>query len=130
MLGQLVKIRVRYPLQVKRSIATEVIMGIKGLMEASRDYGIPKDTIVRWLKKYRAEIMQQNTSLSLPIMKKVKEVHLNDSASKLKAQEQKINELQQQLFESNLKNQALNIMIDLTEKHYGIRVRKNSGAKQ
>ena len=76
------------------------------------------------------EIMQQNTSLSLPIMKKVKAAHPNDLESKLRAQEQKINELQKQLFESNLKSQALNIMIDLTEKHYGIRVRKNSGAKQ
>jgi transposase len=130
MLGQLVKSRVRYPLHVKKSIANEVILGIKGYMEACRDYGIPKDTLRGWLKKYRKEMFSQNGRLSLPIMKKVKEVHPNDLESKLKAQEKKINELEKQLFESKLKSQALNIMIDLAEKHYGIRVRKNSGAKQ
>jgi transposase-like protein len=130
MLGQLVKSRVRYPLEVRKRIANEVILGIKGNMEACRDYGIPKGTLRRWVEKYRKEMFHQNGTLSLPMMKKVKEPQPNDSESKLLSQEKRIKELEKQLFESKLRNQALNIMIDLAEKHYGIRVRKNSGAKQ
>ena len=130
MLGQLVKSRMRYPLHVKKSIANEVILGIKGLMEATRAYGIPKDTLQGWVKKYRQEMFQKEAVLSLPVMKKDKKIQPTDLESKLKDQEKAINDLQNQLYKSKLTNQALNIMIDLAEKHYGIRVRKNSGAKQ
>lgn len=64
-----------YPLQSKKQIAEEVISGKKGVAEASRDYNIPRGTIMYWAKRYRSEILIRQTRevLPSPSMEKPKE---------------------------------------------------------
>ena len=128
MSGRKEKIKQRYPLQLSRDVAKDVILGLKSIMEISRELSIDRNTIAKWVKTYRNSIMQINQNLSLPEMKKEK--GKVSSRAKLEALEKENKLLKKQLFESNLKHEALNIMIDLAEDHYGIGVRKNSGAKQ
>jgi transposase len=132
MLGQEKKSRQSYPRQLKRQIAEEVVSGLKGPSEASRDYGIHKDIIGKWVRKYRNLILVKETKEILPLdsMKKKKDNIETDLEQKVKVLEEENMLLRKELHHSNLKAEALSTMIDLAERTYGIGVRKNSGAKQ
>ena len=132
MLGQREKSRTIYPRQLKIRVAEEVVSGLKGPTEASRDYGIPVDTITPWVKKYRNQILANGTKENVPLepMKKSKSTQGTDLENKLKELEDEIMRLRKDLHDSQLKEKLLNKLIDLTERTYGIGVRKNSGAKQ
>jgi transposase len=132
MLGQREKNRNLYPRQLKIRVAEEVVTGIKGPAEASRDYGIHANVVRRWVKKYRNLILSKETKELLPLdsMKKNKEVTETDLERKVRELEEEIMRLRKDLHQSHLKSELLNKMIDLAERTYGIGVRKNSGAKQ
>ena len=63
MLGQEKKSRQKYPRKLKIRVAEEVVSGLKGPAEASRDYGISVDTVRPWIKKYRNQILAKETAL-------------------------------------------------------------------
>ena len=132
MLGQREKSHQIYPRQLKIRVAEEVVSGLKGPAEASRDYGIPIDTVRPWVKKYRNLILTKETMEVLPLasMKNNKENTETDLEKKVREQEDEIMRLRKELHLSNLKTELLNKLIELTERTYGISVRKNSGAKQ
>ena len=132
MLGQKEKSRNSYPRQFKIRVAEEVISGLKGRAEAARDYGISVDTLNPWVTKYRNQILTKVTKEVLPLdsMKKKKENAETDLEKKVRELEEENMKLRKELHHSNLKAFALNTLIDLAERTYGIGVRKNSGAKQ
>lgn len=132
MLGQREKSRQIYPRQLKIRVAEEVVSGLMGPAEASRDYGIHISIVQRWVKKYRNQILTKETKELLPLasMKKNKENTETDLEKKVKELEEENMLLRKELHHSNLKTLALNTLIDLAERTYGIGVRKNSGAKQ
>jgi len=132
MLGQKKEIHQSYPRQLKIRVAEEVVSGLKGPAEASRDYGIHISIVLRWVKKYRNQILSKVTKELLPLdsMKKNKENTESDLEKKVREQEDEIMRLRKELHHSNLKTMALNKLIELAEHTYGIGVRKNSGAKQ
>ena len=132
MLGQKGKSRNSYPRQLKIRVAEEVVSGLKGPAEAARDYGISVDTVKPWVKRYRNQILTKETKEVLPLdsMKKKKENAETDLEKKVREQEDEIMRLRKDLHLANLKTLALNTLIDLAERTYGIGVRKNSGAKQ
>lgn len=132
MLGQREESRQSYPQQLKIRVAEEVVSGLKGPTEASRDYSIPTITVKRWVKKYRNQILIKETKEYLPLesMKKSKPTQGTDLEKKLKELEDENMRLRKDLHDSQLKEKLLNKLIELTERTYGIGVRKNSGAKQ
>ena len=132
MLGQEGKSRQIYPRQFKIRVAEELVSGLKGPAEASRDYGVHRSLIQRWVKKYRNQILIKETKEFLPLgfMKKNKENTETDLEKKVRELEEENMRLRKELHHSNLKTLALNTLIDLAERTYGIGVRKNSGAKQ
>ena len=132
MLGQKEKSRNSYPRQFKIRVAEEVISGLKGRAEAARDYGISVYTLNPWVTKYRNQILTKVTKEVLPLdsMKKKKENAETDLEKKVRELEEENMKLRKELHHSNLKAFALNTLIDLAERTYGIGVRKNSGAKQ
>jgi len=132
MLGQEEKRRNNYPRQFKKRVAEEVVSGLKGPSESSRDYGIHVSLVNRWVRKYHNQFLTKETKELLPLdpMKKSKDPQETDLENKVREQEEEIMRLRQALHHSNLKAEALSTMIDLAERTYGIGVRKNSGAKQ
>jgi transposase-like protein len=132
MLGQREKNRTIYPRQLKIRVAEEVVSGLKGPTEASRDYGIPIETIRPWVRKYRNLILAKETKEFLPLdsMKKSKHTQDADLEKKVRELEDEIMRLRKDLHHSKLKEELLNKLIELAERTYGIGVRKNSGAKQ
>ena len=134
--GQMTKSKNPYPLyprQLKKKIAREVVLGEKGISEASRDYNISFSSIVRWARQFRESIAveQAKEDVTSSLMKKTKINQAEqDLSSELKSLKQENMELRKKLFELNLQKEALSTLIDLAEENYGIPVRKNSGAKQ
>lgn len=121
-----------YPKQLSIRVAEEVVSGLKGTVEASRDYGIHRSVIRRWVKKYRNQILTKETKEFLPLdsMKKSKDQQEPDLEKKLRELEDENMRLRKDLHHSRLKEELLNKLIELAERTYGIGVRKNSGAKQ
>ena len=132
MLGQKEKNYNIYPKQLSIRVAEEIVSGLKRSAEASRDYDIPAITVKRWVKKYRDMILAKETKEELPLysMGKKKEHTETDLEKKVREQEEEIMRLRKDLQLSNLKTEALNKLIEIAERTYGIGVRKNSGAKQ
>jgi hypothetical protein len=121
-----------YPRQMRIGVAEEVVSGLKGPSEASRDHGVPVNSVKRWVKKYRNQILTHETNEILPLesMKKTKPTQETDLEKKVRELEEENMRLRKDLHHSNLKAEALNKLIELAERTYGIGVRKNSGAKQ
>lgn len=74
--------------------------------------------ISTWRKKYSSEI-----ALTLPVM-------TEKERQKVKALQKRAQELEKQLEDAQMKNAALETMIDVAEEHLKIVIRKKSGPKQ
>lgn len=130
MLGQEKKFQQRYPRQLKKKVAEEIVSGLKGISEASRDHGIPRITICKWVKKYRTDILEKQTVEVERFSSMEKVESKEDLESKLKALEEENMQLRKKLHESTIRTEALNTLIDLADDTYGLSIRKNYGAKQ
>jgi transposase-like protein len=131
--GQTKKAREIYPRQLKIQIAMEVMTGLKGVLEASRDYNIDRHVVSHWVKRFGSEVLKRQTkervsSHSMETEKSTKNEAEFETQIQLLEEENK--QLRKKLLESNLQAEALTTLIDLAEEHYGIPLRKNSGAKQ
>ena len=106
----------------KRWIVREIESGRMTLGEAkeriefySKD---PRSLIDLWRKKYAPEI-----SFTLPVM-------TEKEKQKLEAAHRRMKELEKQLEDAQMKNIALETMIDIAEEQLKIVIRKKSGPKQ
>ena len=126
------RIRRSYPRQLKLKVAEEIIMGLKGKAEASRDYDIPVNTVAKWEKRFESEVIMRQSKEVLPLrsMSKRKNKNVTDLESQMDSLEKENQELRKKLTESNLRADALSTLLDLAEENYGLSLRKNSGAKQ
>ncbi len=111
----------KYETSFRRWLVQEIESERMTWQEARTRFKLPYrfDKIYRhWQKKYADEII-----VSLPLMK-AKEL------SDQKALEARIKELEKQLELAQMKNVALNMMIDIAENDYKLNIRKKSGPKQ
>ena len=131
--GQNKKRKLQYPRQLKIRIAKEVISGLKGIAEASREYDMNPLNVRNWVARYRLEILKKQTQeslISLSMEKPQTPPMENNLKNKIQSLEEENLLLRKKLLESNLQAEALTTLIDLAEENYGIPLRKNSGAKQ
>ena len=104
----------------KRSIVRSIASGMS-VKQAQIAFNISyPSTIRKWLKEFD----QENTELSLETAIEMSNKRSNPSDS------EEIKALKKALQEANLKNRALNTMIDIAEEHLKIDIRKKSGARQ
>lgn len=103
-----------------RHIAQTYINGTQSLNQLSERFNIPHQTISRWVKQFSGELAEQ---IVIPVMteeeKKDFEVLKQANAA-----------LQKKLEYEQMKNFALETLVDLAKEELGIDLRKNSGAKQ
>jgi transposase-like protein len=110
---QRVKMRKRLPLDQKRQIVYEIDSGQMTVLDAMRKHDLSRTCIEAWIKLYSPEINGSNKPLKME--KQDKEVSVP---------EKKV------VDEMKLKIAALETMIDVAEKEFGIDIRKKSGTKQ
>jgi len=111
-----------YEVSFRRWLVSEIDGGRMGMQEARDRFSLPKweykKIIRRWQDRYSEQL----------------HVSLQDMSSKEradnKALEKRIKELEKQLELAQMKNVALNTMIDIAENDYKLEIRKKSGPKQ
>jgi transposase-like protein len=107
----------------KRKIVEEVRSGFYCLQQARKKYILSKTKFSRWNRWYfKIRLLRYFKPKPFPTMKKAKQ-----SNEELKKQ---LLEAQAQIDKLQLKNIALETMIDIAEKRLNVDIRKNSGSKQ
>lgn len=106
----------------KSRILKELKSGLIGQREASRRYGIPRTTIIQWQRKDNLVTLLNAQSSQKP------SVMTESQESKLLLR--KIEELTKALGHAQLKNIALETMIEVAESDLHIKIRKKRGTKQ
>lgn len=104
----------------KRSILRAVESGMT-LKEAQVAFGLKNTSVIRgWLREINKENVDISTRNPTPMKQKDPQVPASDE----------VRALQKALAEAELKNKALNTLIDIAEETLKIDIRKKSGARQ
>ena len=112
--------RKNYTIAEKRSVVRAVYSGMS-ISEAVIAFNIATGTMIRrWIKDFSEENMEISTSNPIEMPK----------TPTLKSDNAEIIALRKALEEANMKNRALNTLIDVAEEQLKIDIRKKSGAKQ
>jgi len=112
--------RKSYTIAEKRSVVRAVYAGMS-ISEAVVAFNIATGTMIRrWIKNFSEENMEISTSNPIEMPK----------TPTLKSDNAEIIALRKALEEANMKNRALNTLIDVAEEQLKIDIRKKSGAKQ
>lgn len=110
----------KYDIAFKRRVANEYINGDRSLKELGQIYNIRFQAISTWAKEFSSEL--PSTTKALPV---------TDEEQKERTELQKqLDALKEKLEYEQMKNFALETMIDLAKSELGVDLRKNSGAKQ
>ena len=110
-----------YSDEFKKGVVDEVLKGILSKEEARCKYGIKgSSAILNWIRKFEG-----NKSQSMNPKTKVRK-----SSKSIEEHEAENARLKQELDIEQLRNRALNVMIDIAENQFKIPIRKKSGAKQ
>ena len=108
----------KYEESFKRWLAQQIANGRMTREQAVIEFNVPPNFIWKLTKKYQDEL-----PLTLPVM-------TEEEKKKLEKQQQRIKELEKQLQDVQVKNIALEALIDVAEKDLKINIRKKPGAKQ
>lgn len=106
-----------YSLPFKLQVIRQIECGEMTYIQAQKYYGIQgKSTVLVWLRKYGTLDWSNPLKVCMPKSKETPAQH--------------IKRLERALADEKLKNKVLNTMIDISDKHYGTSIRKNSSPKQ
>jgi transposase len=110
-----------YSDEFKKSVVDEVLKGVLNKEEARWKYGIKgSSAVLNWIRKFEVTKSQSMNP-------KAKAPKSSKSIEELEAENAR---LKQELDVEQLRNRALNVMIDIAENEFKIPIRKKSGAKQ
>jgi transposase-like protein len=110
-----------YSDEFKKSVVDEVLKGVLSKEEARYKYGIKgSSAVLNWIRKFEGNKFQSMNP-------KAKATKSSKSIEELEAENAR---LKQELDIEQLRNRALNVMIDIAENQFKIPIRKKSGAKQ
>jgi len=111
----------RYDDQFQRKIVREYLEGDLSLAQLGVKYGgIPRRTIHTWKKRFGSEVAEEVVTFSMTA----------EEQKDVEALKRQVEALKKKLDYEQMKNFALETMIDLAKTELGVDLRKNSGAKQ
>jgi transposase len=110
-----------YDKSFRRRVAKDYNEGDRSLLQVAEAYGIEKYLVKDWVKYYKKELAAGQQTV-LPMAGQ--ELKDTDGLQK------QLEALQKKLEYEQMKNFALETMIDLAKEELGVDIRKNSGAKQ
>jgi transposase len=110
-----------YSDEFKKGVVDEVLKGVFSKEEARSKYGIKGNSaVLNWIRKFEGYKSQSMNPKS-------KTVKSSKSIEELEAENARLKE---ELDIEQLRNRALNVMIDIAENQFKIPIRKKPGAKQ
>lgn len=110
----------KYDISLKRMVAKAYMEGTQSTTQIGIIYNVPHQEVSRWAKQFSSELAA--TENAAPMTE-----HEQSELDLLKAQN---NALKKKLEHEQMKNFALETLVDLAKSELGIDLRKNSGAKQ
>lgn len=110
-----------YDLAFKRKVAKEYQEGDLSTHQVGDMYRISHKSVILWSRQFSNELAEEN--IILPVMTEQEKKEFEALKKQNKA-------LQKKLDYEQLKNFALETMVDLAKEEMGIDLRKNFGAKQ
>ncbi len=108
----------KYEESFKRWLSYEIHSGRLTIKQAISELKIKQHVVYKILKVYPPQV-----AITLPVMTEAEK-------KKLEKQQQRIKELEKQLEDAQVKNIALETLVDVAEKEFKIPIRKKPGAKQ
>lgn len=92
-----------------------------------REYGIDHSCLRDWLHKYvsREKALSLYSQIQREMRKQVKQL-----PSDPKEAQAEYERIQRELEQARMRAKGLDVMIDLAEREYGLKIRKKCGAKQ
>ena len=110
----------KYDIALKRRVANHYLEGDLSTTQLGQIFNVPHQSISRWAKQFSCELAED-----------VNNPPMTEQEQKDMALLKKQNEaLKKKLEYEQMKNFALETMVDLAKSELGIDLRKNSGAKQ
>ena len=110
----------KYDISLKRKVAKEYLEGDQSTTQIGQNFNVPHNYVTRWAKEFSSELAEDVNNLPMT------EQEQKDVAALQKQMEA----LKKKLEYEQMKNFALETMVDLAKSELGIDLRKNSGAKQ
>lgn len=122
--------RTRYPEELKKRLAFEVMSGAMTKKEASLAYGIGGvKTIARAIDKYGAGILSEHKDLLEQMGRPRKRPVVEKAEGGSDEQQREIERLKKALKTAELRAEAYSMMIDIAERELKVAIRKKSGTK-
>lgn len=111
----------RYSLAFRQKVVSEIEAGELSIGKAQRLYDIRgNETIQKWIRK-----LGKNHLLN-----KVVRIEMKDEQERIKALERQVKALESALAKAQVKNIALESLIECAEEHYQVDFKKNFGGKE
>ena len=110
----------KYDIALKRRVANQYLEGDLSTTQLGQIFNVPHQSISRWAKQFSCELAED---INNPPMTEQEQKDI----ALLKKQNEA---LKKKLEYEQMKNFALETMVDLAKSELGIDLRKNSGAKQ
>lgn len=109
-----------YDIVFRRNVAKQYTEGNQSLLEVASQNGVKIHHVKSWVKQFSGELAEEM------VIRPMTEQELKD----VEALRKQNDALQKKLKHEQMKNFALETMIDLAKTELGVDIRKNSGAKQ
>jgi transposase len=111
----------KYDVTYKRYIVKQYKDGDRSMAQVAVQNGLTKDQVKEWVKQFSSEIAATK-QIVLPMTEQEKQ--------DFELLRKRTEALEKKLQYEQMKNFALETMIDLAKEELGVDIRKNSGAKQ
>jgi transposase-like protein len=110
----------RYSAAFKQKVVSEIECGELRIGDAQRIYDIKgAETIQRWIRKFGKN----------HLLNKVVRIEMKDEKERIKELETQIKTLESALAQTQVKNIALESLLECAEEHYQVDFKKNFGGK-
>jgi transposase-like protein len=112
----------KYERTFKLKVVKEFMEGDQSLRQIARQFGISTSAVSIWFNKYSSDLTEKEKIINVSMTE--------EEQSAFDALQKQMEGLQKKLDYEQMKNFALETMIDLAKEELGVDIRKNSGAKQ
>ena len=110
----------KYDISFIRNVAARYLQGSQSLYQLAEEFNIPPQYISRWAQRFSPELAEEQIIIPM-----------TDGEEKdIELLKKELESLKKKLEYEQMKNFALETMVDLAKSELGIDLRKNSGAKQ
>ena len=113
---------IQYDRSFKLGVVREYIEGDQSIRQVARQFGVSAYAVRFWIKKYSSDLAEKEEIINVSMTE--------EEQSAFEALQKQLEGLQKKLDYEQMKNFALETMIDLAKEELGVDIRKNSGAKQ